>query len=92
MTRTQLILYYSWFVLRWTVVITAGGALLGGVIFPIVGWIAGTEGDSVSHMLAGVKNLGFLTFIWAPGISIVMAFAHAYKRHQVRSNGETEEI
>lgn len=64
--------------------ITAGGAIVGAIVFPIIGLIAAMPGGPTAHMLAGIKNLGFLTFVWAPGISIVLAFDHAYKRHRSR--------
>jgi hypothetical protein len=86
MTRTRLALFYIWYVIRWTAIITAGGALVGAVVFPIIGLIAKMPGDPTVHLLAGIKNLGFLTFVWAPGISIVLAFEHAYKRHRWRLN------
>lgn len=86
MTRTNLVFYYIWYVIRWTATITAGGALVGAIVFPVIGMIAGTPGGPTDHLLAGIKNLGFLTFVWAPGISIVLAFDHAYKRHRSRQN------
>ena len=80
--------FYLWYVVRWTVVITAGGALVGAIFFPVVGALAGISGSATSHLIAGAKNLGFLTFVWAPGIAIVMAFDHAYKRRRKRSGTE----
>jgi len=73
-------LFYVGYVLLWTVIITAGGAVVGAVVFPIVGLLAKVEMTVAAMVWSGARQLGFLTFIWSVGIAIVMAFQHAHRR------------
>lgn len=85
MNRARTILRYSAFGLGWTLVITAAGAALGALTFPLIGALAGADASAASLALSGAKNLGFLAFIWAPGAAIVLAFRRAYLRRQSSS-------
>jgi hypothetical protein len=71
---------YCGYVLLWSTIITAGGAVVGAVVFPLVGSLAGMEMTATAMALSGARQLGFLTFIWAVGIAIVMAFQHAHRQ------------
>lgn len=73
-------LFYVGYVVLWSVIITAGGALVGSIAFPIVGSLASMEMTVPAMALSGARQIGFLTFIWAVGIAIVMAFQHAHRR------------
>lgn len=76
------IVFYGGYVLLWSVIITAGGAVVGAVVFPVVGTLAGMDMTGAAMALSGARQIGFLTFIWAVGIAIVMAFQHAYRRRR----------
>jgi len=78
-------LFYVGYVLLWSVVITTGGAIVGAIVFPIVGTLAGMDMTAAAMALSGARQIGFLTFIWAVGIAIVMAFQHAYRCRQARA-------
>lgn len=85
MRRFQTALFYCGFVLLWSAIITAGGAVVGAILFPLVGRLAGMDLTIPAMVLSGARQIGFLTFIWAPGIAIVMAFQRAYRlRHGQR--------
>lgn len=76
--------FYTGYVLLWSLIITAGGALVGAVVFPIVGTLGSVEMSAGAMAWSGARQLGFLTFIWAVGIAIVMAFQHAHRRRQAQ--------
>jgi hypothetical protein len=81
------VLFYVGYVLGWTVAISAGGAVVGAILFPLVGLLIGKDMTVSAMILSGARQIGFLTFIWAFGIAVVMAFQRAYKRrhsHPVR--------
>ena len=77
---TRSILFYIGYVLGWTAAISAGGAVVGAILFPIVGSLIGKEMTVTAMILSGARQIGFLTFIWAFGIAVVMAFQRAYKK------------
>lgn len=74
------------FVLGWTAVIVAGGALVGALVFPLVGLAIDSPRDVTSLAGSGAKQLGFFAFIWAPGIAIVLAFQRAWRSRQSSSS------
>ncbi len=59
--------------------IVALGALLGAIIFPIVGTLSGAHKSTAELVLFGAKTLGFYFFVWAPGIALVREFMRAAK-------------
>jgi hypothetical protein len=59
--------------------IVALGALLGAVIFPIVGQLGGARKSAAELALFGAKTLGFYFMVWAPGIALVREFIRAAK-------------
>lgn len=76
------IFFYVGCGLAWTIGISAGGALLGGIAFPVVGTILGKSANFWDMAIQGVRDFGFLASIWSPGIGIVMAIHRAYRdRH-----------
>ncbi len=78
------IVFYSAYVLGWTTAISTGGAVLGAIIFPIVGTLAGMDMTVPAMIKSGARQIGFLTFIWAFGIAVVMAFQHAHRRRRAQ--------
>lgn len=84
MPRLHTGLFYCGYVLLWSCLITAGGALVGAIIFPIVGTLAGMDLTTAEMIVSGARQLGFLTFIWAVGIAIVMAFQRAHRRRRAQ--------
>lgn len=84
MARLRTALFYCGFVLLWSTLITLGGAFVGAVAFPLIGTLAGVAMGTGDMALSGARQLGFLAFIWAVGIAIVMAFQHAHRRRQVQ--------
>ncbi len=90
MARLRTGLFYCGYVLLWSTMITLGGALVGSVIFPVVGSLAGMDLTAGEMARNGARQLGFLTFIWAVGIAIVMAFQRAHRlRHAQRPAGSS---
>lgn len=73
-------LFYCGYVLGWSLLITLGGGLVGAIVFPIVGLLAGYEATVPAMIWSGAWQIAFLTFIWAFGGAIVMAFNHAHRR------------
>lgn len=57
--------------------VVALGALLGAVIFPIVGKLGGAHKTTEELVVFGAKTLGFYFFVWAPGIALVREFWRA---------------
>lgn len=62
-----------------TVAITACGAVVGAVLFPIGGWLFGMELEFAALVSNGVYDGGFFAMIWAPGLSFVLCLI-AFKR------------
>lgn len=62
--------------------ITAGGALVGGVVYPLVGGLAGLDYRLREMIWNGMTDGGFLALIWAPGISLVACVMWAVRRHR----------
>jgi hypothetical protein len=68
--------------LFFTVEITAVGALVGGLAFPLVGAIIGAERGWAELAVLGIRNIGFWFFIWAPAIALVRCVMRAHReRH-----------
>jgi uncharacterized transporter YbjL len=83
------LLFYCGYVLLWSAIITAGGAVVGAIVFPLVGTLAGMDMTASAMALSGARQLGFLTFIWAVGIAIVMAFQHAHRRRRAQASASS---
>jgi uncharacterized transporter YbjL len=83
--KLRTLLFYCGYVLLWSALITLGGAVAGAVVFPLVGSLAGMDITPAAMALSGARQLGFLTFIWAVGIAIVMAFQHAHRRSRAQA-------
>lgn len=65
---------------RVTAAITAVGAILGAALWPLVGLCTGSQRQLWELALAGVRDLGFYCFIWAPGTAIVVATIREHRR------------
>jgi hypothetical protein len=80
--------------LRWigtwaalTFLMVAAGALLGAVLFPVIGALAGKASPSGALALAGARNLGFYALVWAPGTAIVLTVILEARRRRGRCAG-----
>jgi hypothetical protein len=69
----------------WTVAIIAGGAMVGAVVFPLAGALIGADSGIAELAANGARKLGFLSFVWAPGIALVVCFHRAYLDRNRRS-------
>lgn len=69
--------FFRWLAL--VLIITAGGAVIGAVLFSVVG-LAFQMDYRLSELLRnGLRDGGFYAFIWAPGVSFVLCVMKAYK-------------
>ena len=66
-------------IIRWLVIwilfvtlICGAGALVGGILFPIVGLILGMKLSVVEMIKNGLFDGVFLAGIWAPAVSLVV--------------------
>lgn len=76
--------------LQWTLGITLLGAIMGAVVFPVVGVIWETGYTPLQLALNGVKILSFFFGIWAPGIGLVLTVKAAYEARQTGGSPATE--
>jgi hypothetical protein len=53
------------------------GALLGALLFPLVGKLSGSEKNHAELVFLGVKTGGFYFMVWAPGAALVRQFIRA---------------
>lgn len=53
------------------------GALLGAIIFPLVGPWGGLHKSRDEMILLGARTGGFFFLVWAPGVALVRAFMRA---------------
>ena len=63
-----------WF-LGWcllTLAITACGAVIGALLFPVGGWLFGMDLEFATMVRNGLSDGGFFAMIWAPGLSFVL--------------------
>lgn len=76
---------YWWLLWQgYTAGITLAGALLGVGLFAIFGPLV-TESYTLPHLMReGARAVGFIAFVWAPGLSIVLCAITAHRRQQAR--------
>ena len=55
------------------------GGLLGGIVFPLAGRLAGAHSSHESMVVAGVKSGAFIFMVWAPGVALVREFIRGAK-------------
>lgn len=82
MISAREIWFYAGYVLAWTALITTAGALAGAILFPLVGGLGGAEKTMGELAWIGVKSVGMIAFVWAPGTAIVLAFRREYLRRR----------
>jgi len=63
-----------------TVGFVVSGGILGSILFPIVGLLAGMEYPVMEMLRNGAFDGAFLALIWAPGGSFVICLMLAKKR------------
>jgi hypothetical protein len=74
--------HWTVYFIFWLLAIVVGGALVGGISFPIFGPLFGSTRTPLEHAIAGTRHLGFIALIWAPGIALVLCVIRAYRnRH-----------
>lgn len=83
-------LQFAGTVLGVTVALAAAGAVLGAVIFPLVGALNGSSKSLPDLALWGAKDVGFYVFIWAPGIGITYAVIREWRRAAGKDRGTKE--
>ncbi len=73
-------IHWSLYFLFWTATLTAAGAGLGAVLFPLAGWLfhRGTPAGQLAQQ--GVRIGGFYLLIWAPGTAVVLCVIRTYRR------------
>ncbi|MFH1496538.1 MAG: hypothetical protein ABII82_01815 [Verrucomicrobiota bacterium] len=64
--------------------ITALGAVVGAVVFPLWGLLFGLERGAGELAMTGARTLGFYFLIWAPGIALVLCVKRAYEAQASR--------
>jgi hypothetical protein len=55
------------------------GALLGAIVFPIVGRLGGSHKTHAELLVVGVKSGAFIFMVWAPGAALVREFIRGAK-------------
>lgn len=65
--------------------ITALGAVLGAVVFPLWGLVFKLERSAGELAIFGARTLGFYFLIWAPGVALVLGVKRAYEARQAET-------
>ena len=73
-------LHWTLCFLLWTGTITAAGAALGALLFPLGGWLFHVERSAGQLAWQGIQIGSFYCFIWAPGTALVLCVMRAYRR------------
>jgi len=83
MTRPRGFWFYVGYVLRWTLTIIAGSALVGAMVFPLFGKLGGSTRGIGELALFGAGQLAeWAGKVWALAIALVLAYHRAYReRH-----------
>ncbi len=72
--------HWSLYFLFWLAAIVAAGALLGAVLFPLVGLCLHTGLTAGQLVRNGVRTGSFYFSLWAPGTAAVLSVMRAYRR------------
>jgi hypothetical protein len=56
----------------------ATGALIGGILFSLIGTLIGMEPAPYNMLLSGLRDGAFYVFIWAPGASLIACVMLAF--------------
>jgi hypothetical protein len=75
-------IHWTLYFLVWTAGISAVGALLGLICFPLLGAALGWKFTAGQLAMNGARNLGFLFFVWAVPIAGIACAARGYKRRK----------
>ena len=75
---------------KWTIGITLTGAVLGAIVFPLVGVFIDTGRTPLELMINGIKMIGFFFGIWAPGTALVLTVKKVYEAKQASNLIEEE--
>ncbi len=80
-------LHWSLYALLLIVGITALGAVLGAVLFPLWGVVFSLQKSSGELAVFGIRTLSFYFLMWAPGIAIVLCVKRAYEARVAKEEG-----
>lgn len=75
-------LHWALYFLIWTLGLIATGAVLGMLIYPLLGRVAGLNRASGELALTGLRTLAFYFLMWAPGIALVVTVKREYEARQ----------
>jgi|GEM_PF-1321044 len=73
-------------IVTWTLGVIGLGVIAGAITFPLLGPLftsAYTPGELAVH---GMKKIGFLAMVWAPGVALVMTVKRTYEQRRVATN------
>lgn len=83
--KLRTILYWVGFVLAVSLLIMAVGAVLGTLIWVVVGALAGAE-RTLGQLAQDGAYIGYrYARVWAGGIAIILAFVKAYENFSLRA-------
>ena len=72
--------HWSVYAAAWIGGLSAVGAILGMICFPLGGLIVGAERTSLQLLVRGARFGSFYFLIWAPAIAIAACTMRAYRR------------
>lgn len=72
--------HWSVYATAWILGLSALGAILGMIAFPLGGLIVGAERTSLQLLVRGARFGSFYFLIWAPAIAIAACTMRAYRR------------
>ena len=73
----------GWAIILWNfrvLLIVSGGALLGAVLFYLVGTVFRLDYAWEALLVNGIKDGGFYALIWAPGVSFIWCVIEGYQQ------------
>jgi NADH:ubiquinone oxidoreductase subunit H len=72
--------HWTLYFLAWVVGLVVLGATLFALLFPVGGWLLGSERTSLALLRRGAGFGGFYFLIWAPAIALCACVMRAYRR------------
>ncbi len=64
------------------------GGLLGGILFPFIGWLGGSNLSHEHMLVAGVRSGAFFFLVWAPGVALVREFMRGARERRLAAEAE----
>lgn len=72
--------HWSVYFAAWVLGIVASGAVLGALVFLLAGPAWDATSTPLARALEGARRVGFIFFIWAPGIGLAASVMRSYRR------------